>query len=330
MAVLATEKILTLDYWKRASDIEVGDYLFDRNGKPVQVKLVQEYRSDNCHLITLNDYLSISGDEKMSFLIETPKYRRRLVDYKGVQRFRRPLKPMALEQILNEELRTKHNRLSFSVPTCEPIQLPHQDHAIPAFIFGHWFFNRVKNNNLIVSDYLCNFIKEKYRDHGYEFIKTEKRQDGAIKFTTNPTIESQLIPLIPNRIPNNYLMGSEEQRLELLRGIMHAKTRQYDPKIDRFRFTTTFEHEIKAIQFLTESLGIKTRLIFDERHEYFTLYFRTTHKIVENQTSKPKKVHQSRRFIQTIDKLAPQSCVHIETDGPDGTFLVGEGFIACR
>lgn len=330
MAVLATEKILTLDYWKRASDIAVGDYLFDRNGKPVKVKLVQEYRSDNCHTVTLNDHLSISGDEKMCFLVETPKYRRRLVDYKGVQRFRRPLRPMALADILNAELRTNHNRFAYSIPTCEPLQLPHQDLAIPPFVFGHWFFNRSQNNNLIAPTELFDFIKEKYRDHGYEVTKTWRRGESAIKFQINPTIESQLIPIIPNRIPNNYLLASEEQRIELLSGIIHAKSRRYDPKKDKFRFTSMFEHEIKTVQMLTETLGIKTTLAYDENYKYFTLTFRTTHKIVENQTSKPKKVHQSRRFIRTIDQLAPQSCIHIETDGPDGTFLVGEGFIACR
>ena len=35
-------------------------------------------------------------------------------------------------------------------------------------------------------------------------------------------------------------------------------------------------------------------------------------------------------FIKEILEIQPQSCVHIETDGEDGTILVGEGFIACR
>ena len=59
MAILATSKVLTLDYWKLASQLEVGDYVFDRNGKPVQIKLIQQYRSEHCYKVHLDDHLSI-------------------------------------------------------------------------------------------------------------------------------------------------------------------------------------------------------------------------------------------------------------------------------
>ena len=47
MAILATEKVLTLDYWKPARKIEVGDYVFDKDGKLVKVKLVFRLRHQN-------------------------------------------------------------------------------------------------------------------------------------------------------------------------------------------------------------------------------------------------------------------------------------------
>jgi hypothetical protein len=53
MAILATEKVLTLDWWKPASKLEVGDYVFDKDGKIVQVKLIQQYYSENCKRVTL-------------------------------------------------------------------------------------------------------------------------------------------------------------------------------------------------------------------------------------------------------------------------------------
>ena len=83
MAILATEKVLTLDFWKSANKLQVGDYVFDHSGKPVKVKLVQEYHSSDCYQITFNDYLTAAGDSKFGFLVETPKYRRRIADYKA-------------------------------------------------------------------------------------------------------------------------------------------------------------------------------------------------------------------------------------------------------
>jgi hypothetical protein len=43
MAILATEKVLTLDYWKPAEKIQVGDYVFNQTGDLVKVTLVQKY-----------------------------------------------------------------------------------------------------------------------------------------------------------------------------------------------------------------------------------------------------------------------------------------------
>ena len=51
---------------------------------------------------------------------------------------------------------------------------------------------------------------------------------------------------------------------------------------------------------------------------------------MESQTPKPIKVRQAARLIMDVYEIEPQGCVHIETDGPDGSFLVGEGFIACH
>ena len=38
MAILATQKILTLDYWKRAHDLKAGDYVFDKDGKYIRTE----------------------------------------------------------------------------------------------------------------------------------------------------------------------------------------------------------------------------------------------------------------------------------------------------
>ena len=73
MAVLANEKVLTLDYWKPAYKLQVGDYVFDRNGQIVQVKLVQQYRSSSCYEVIFHDHLRISGDDKLGFMLETKK-----------------------------------------------------------------------------------------------------------------------------------------------------------------------------------------------------------------------------------------------------------------
>jgi hypothetical protein len=330
MAILATQKVLTLDFWKYARHLQVGDYVFDKDGNPVKVKLVQEYLAPVCYEVTFNDHLTAAGDEHLAFMAETPKYRKRISEYKGVQQFRRPLKPLAVRDLLELPLKTKYNRTAYSVPTSKPINFPHQDLPVPPFIFGYWFFNRRKDKSLKFTHGMQEEITQIFRDHGYKVKVGRKVNPQTYLFTTTPTVESQLIPLIPTKIPFNYLFSSIEQRLELLRGIIFSKARQYSQKEDTFRVTSRSYTTITQIQNLAESLGCKTKIEHKPQLENYTVFFKCRYPIVPNQVSPPVKVHQARRHIVDIEPIPAQSCIHVETEGKDNTILVGEGFIPCR
>lgn len=330
MAILANQKVLTLDYWKLANKIQPGDYLFDRNGKPVKVKLVQEYFSDDCYEVMLNDYLTISGDKRLEFLVENFKYRDRVTEYKGYHPFRRPLKPMNVENLLDGELTDERNRKTYSIPTTKPIELPHQTLPVPPFVFGFWFINRKQSGFFTTSPSTQEEVERQLKEFGYKIKIRKTLQNGWRQFTISPTIESQLAPNIPTKIPANYLLADKEQRIELLRGIVHARSRSYSQKRDRFQFSSAHYGTVLVIQGLVESLGGKTRITHNEKNGDYQLIFKTKLNLVHNQVSKPIKIHQARRYIKKITKIQPQSCVHIETEGEDNSYLVGEGFISCR
>ena len=326
MAILATEKILTLDYWKPASQLEVGDYVFDRNGKIVKVTLVQQYMGQRCFDVTFNDHLSISGDARLSFPTENPKYRNRAYTYKGKRQFLRPLRSLSAGTLLVTPLKDRRGRGIYSVQTTKPLQLPHQDLPVPPFVFGVWFFANNDHDTFCIPPNLREFVIEKFRDYGYKVEQPSKRH---IQFVSTPKIATQLIPNIPRTIPNNYLLASAEQRLELLSGIMCSRRQQYNQKEDRFRFTSRQFDPALRVQMLAESLGCQTRLQYDPSMENYTVFFRCRHPIYPNQSSPPVKVYHARRYITKITPIPNQMCVHIETDGDDHTILAGEGFISC-
>jgi replicative DNA helicase len=328
MAILANEKVLTLDYWKPASKLQVGDYVFDRNGQIVQVKLIQQYRATSCYEVEFNDYLRLSGDEHLGFPTETPKYRKRIYEYKHVQKFRRPLKRFTASVLEHLELKDSRNRLMFSVPTAKPLEFPHQDLPVPPFIFGFWFFNQRSNNKMAAPPKVQDYVLEKFRDYGYRVQLGKLMCKGANEFDTIPSVRSQLIPNVPTKIPENYLLASAQQRTELLSGILHAKSRQYNKSEDKFRITSAHYGTILQIQGLVESLGHRSKVSFDETYQYYTIYFKSRTKLIEEQVSPPIRVHQARRYITNVTQIPEQMCVHIETTAPDNTILVGEGFIA--
>jgi hypothetical protein len=323
MAILATQKVLTLDYWKIASDLKPGDILFDRFGKPTKVKVVQHYRAQNCYRIEFRDGTEIAGDSQLKIPIENEKYRNRASEYKGRFKFRRQPKIKTAEELASIPLEGRPTRLAYSVPTAGPLQFPAQDLPVPPFIFGFWFFNRKSDKTLKIPTEYEEFISQKFLDHGY--LK-EFRSKKSVNFKTKPSIYSQLAP-IPSIIPNNYLLGSFEQRQELLSGIMLSRGRRYNKAKDKFCISSYNKLVIRQIQFLAESLGCKTTLKFNR---FYSLYFKS--KLIISPEQPPPKpiVRHNWRFICDVYAIIPQGCVHIETENPESGILVGEGFIACN
>jgi hypothetical protein len=201
---------------------------------------------------------------------------------------------------------------------------------VPPFVFGLWFFNRKAAGQLCVEAKYHDEVVSRLKDYGYKIKLGRKRPGGRQEFTITPTIESQLVPNIPTKVTNNYLLASPEQRLELLRGIVLSKTAQYNEKEDTFRFSSQHFPTVLRIQALVESLGSKTRIEHAETQNTYRLFFKTRLQLVSNQQSPPVKVHLGRRYIKNISSIPAQMCVHIETTSKDSTILVGEGFIPCR
>lgn len=328
MAILATEKVLTLDYWKSASNLQTGDYVFDKDGNIVQVKLIQTYHSDNCYRVLLDDNLTISGDDRLGFLVENRKHRLQQSIYKGVHKFRRPLRFTEVRDLLESPLKDRHNRHAFSIPTAKPLKLPHQTLPIPPFVFGYWFVNRKTPGKLTFTNNNDDYLTQRFKDHGYSVRKSWKMPRSQRYFFIKPTIESQLAPDIPHKIPNNYLLADEEQRTELLRGILNGKSEQYNVKSDRFRFSSSQFALVLQVQGLVESLGSRTNVLYDKTHDRYVLSFKSRIRLVENQVSPRFKVNYGRRYILGFEPLPPQMCVYIETTGEDNSIVVGEGFIS--
>ena len=329
MAILASQRVLTLDYWRLANDLRPGDYVFDRNGKVVQIKLAQAYQAQACYEIEFNDHLTIQGDDKLQLALEDQDYRKRSDKYKAKHPFKRPLKIRSVANLLEETLKNKANRLKYSVPTTKPLQLPYQELPVAPFVFGYWLFSRSKFNNLIFTAGNSEVITQKFKDAGYKVKKGWLTKTKEREFSVTPSIISHLAPNIPTKIPNNYLLASPEQRFELLQGIFYSRVKPYNKKAKRFRFGSKSIDIVTQIQYLAESLGCKTMIYPDRHRSSYQLFIKTKLVFFPDQQAPSTAIHKARRLVTSISPIEPQACVHIETNGEDNTILVGEGFISC-
>lgn len=328
MAIAAETFIPTMDYWKRASKVQEGDILFNRWGKPVKVKLVQQYMAD-CFKVKLDDGLSVTGDKLLKFGVENEKYRDRLRVYKGKQKFRRPLVVMPVMELVERSNVGRRGRKPYSIPTTSPIQTPHQYLPVPPFLLAIWLFGRNANKEYYNRKSEEGFLEDKFRQSGYAVTYQRKTKGKPKTFTVAPTLESQFAPFVPTEIPTNYMMASPEQRLELLSGMAYAGLIHNTKGSDEF--TAEFRNPKMAtqIQELVESLGIKSRLYHRKQRNVYLFFFICKYKICDWQLGKTFKVHHSRRYIDKTVPAQPRMCVHIETEEPETGFLAGEGFIPC-
>ena len=331
MAILANQKVLTLDYWKRAEHLKKGDVVFDKDGNPAQVTLVQPYTPKECYEVLFNDYLTLAGDEKMGFIAENRNDRIKESKYKQKLKTNRPLRNKKIKDLLEEPLHnTEHHYFEYSVRTTPPISLPAQLLPVPPFVFGFWFINRKRGGYMVAPLGTADMIYEQFMDAGYAIKETNGTSSKRRRFITTPSIRDQLAPFVPYKIPGNYMMAAPDQRIELLRGILHAKKSCYNKATDNFRFTVKDATIAKQIQWLVESLGHKTALTYNPIIKSYIVTFKSKLKLMTDQDSKPLKWAYGRRYIRKITKIDPAPCVHIETNGANGTMLVGEGFIACH
>lgn len=187
--------IPTTKGWRQVDNVKVGDYLYDRHGKPTKILAV--YPQANLKRIYRVYFSSGKTAECCA---------EHLWSYYSSPHSKK-LKTKTLKQIYNESKRNKFSR------------------------FGHYCY-RVPNIEAVEMD------EKSYRITPYDM--------GLSMAATN------------GMIPNDYLIGSRAQRLDLLRGLMAAQGRQLGSD-EKVLFTTTSAAMKEIVLGLTSSLGIQCK-----------------------------------------------------------------------
>lgn len=330
MAIVAKTSVFTLDGWKYAKDIKLGDWLFDRLGQPVQVTAIQTYRSEECYRVTMSDGTLVEGDAHLSFPTEDKQYRKKTYTYTG--KISRRVHPVerSVTEMADKGLTYRGGRKYFSVPTTEPLQLPTQPLPVPPFIFGFWFAALKSKKTMAVPLWLADEVYEIFRSHGYKIVKSSMKSKNYEHFSTEPCLWTQCGAKMLRKIPQNYLYASAEQRLILLQGVLRARQLKKAENYRYSRIKSRSLDKLVTIQVLAESLGARTSSYLDRTLNQRMLDILRFKPILNDIEPKRGIVHLERRTISKIEPIPAQLCVHIETEGKAQSFSVNEGFITCH
>lgn len=337
--------IPTPDGDKRLGDIAIGDYVFDRLGKPTKVLGVFPQGKLDNYKVTFKDGRSTYCNDEHLWSYYTSKGN---------------LKTSSLRELINNGLCLKNfpNHHKYYIPTNECVEYSHKDYSVHPYIIGAFLGDgcclqkqlTISSNDEFIVKKISSLlpIKNEYKKN------SDKNYNWAFK-ATNPHYSNIRQKYIytsdilgdfskelmcysyDKRIPSVYLYGDREQRLELLRGLLDT-----DGSIsisgNRFNvgFVTTSSSLMQDFTKLVRSLGFTTgKIHVDNRNKYTNGCCYETTLLIDNENkeeffSLPRKCaigkmakgyHKRARYDRTcivdIEKMPEKEemvCIYVDND----------------
>lgn len=312
---------------KIINDIKIGDKIYGADGKLTTVLDRFDYNNQEQYEITLSDGRKItSGGGHLWGVWERDKY-----------------SVKELNDIKKDYLIGKRNDSRYFIQQNEPIQYPSKQYNISPYLLGailgdggitgrNIVFTTADGemiehlNKEIIDTYYFKKGKDKY---SYRLIK--KNKDREKNFYVNE-LESLGLMYHHTRdkfIPEQYLYGSVEQRLDLLRGLLD--TDGYINSFGNIEFVTISKKLANNIEELARSLGI---VVTKKESDYkVRLYLKTDlpvfklqRKLCRINVSKSNyaKTNQNKLAIRKIEPIGIHKSVCIAVDNSDKLFIVND------
>lgn len=248
--------ILTPSGWKCMGDLRPGDCVFGDDGKPTKVTAVSPVMYDHiCYDVVFSDGSIITADADHLWETFSKLTRRSIKKNKGKLLKRSPIKGPSVvttQQIKDTLLHGKE--ANHTVKLARPIYFEPKKLPVDPYVLGVWLGDGNSKNAAFYSADM-EIVRELER-RGYPTVKSKDKYRYGIK---NLTPGLKTLDLFGNKhIPELYLLSSEEQRLELLRGLLD--TDGYCDERGRVEFCNTNKQITDGVKFLAESLGMKCTL----------------------------------------------------------------------
>lgn len=305
--------------WIRVGDLNPGDEVFSHDGTVTRVLAVKQWEGRECFRLTMDDGSSIEADEAHDWSVSLCRKRRGVFtthSTRSLYERKSPRSPM--------------------LPSVSAVNYRERKQLVPAYILGLWLGDGTIGLNQFTSS---------VEDQSFYFEKFSKLGFHCKQSDSVPTRFSLLHSrwfagwLRKNgldrdkRIPVHYLLGSLEQRMNLLRGLIDSDG--HVAPDGQVEFCNTRKGLALDVLRLVHSLGIKASIIEGRAMLYgkdcgekFRVMF-----YADEVASLPRKASRCRlpkktcRYIETIEPIGKRNTTCIQVDHPSCLFLAGVSFI---
>lgn len=213
--------ILTSKGWSTMKDLAVGDQVFDKDGNLCNIIVKSQIHHNPCYKLIFNKNFNIVADK----------------DHRWLVNFNNKDVVMTTEEIFKSY---KDSASNIKIKIAEPLNLSKKELPINPYILGTILGLRNKS---------CD--RNDYDKKISDYIESEELKSNS--FIKNLE-KLHILNSIP--IPEEYILSSKEQRIELLKGLTNS-CGFFDRVNNKFTIKCRHESEAKSIISLISSLGIK-------------------------------------------------------------------------
>ena len=308
--------ILTPSGFVPMGELTVGNQIFGRDGKLTNITYITETMYDHdVYEIEFDNGDVIRADAEHLWNIDK-------------QGWTKGEKTLTTQQILDHMGTNNKPFIHFT----KPLDLPHKEFKMDPYLLGVWLGDGDTKGTRITSH--IDDVTEYESFINFKYKIADKRHPNVIRLT--PDISQSLLKELGiygnKHIPSEYFLGSYDQRLELLRGLMDSDGSVHTKGSPEFYQKK--ESLVDEVRTLLSTLGIKSRKRFKLINgiRYWTVKFTTKERVFNLKRKYEKQTcfgHQknSRLYIKSITKVdsVPVRCLQVDND--DHMFLCGNTLI---
>lgn len=342
-ALRLDEPVFTPLGWRRFGDLRVGDEVFGADGCPTRVTRVHPVGLWESFRLVFSDGSSLESSGEHLFTVEE------FVGGRG-----RRVRTLSVRQMLEEGLvfdrpltRGSTKAVSpgvgkFALPEVGALELPERDLPVDPYVLGVWLADGDSDGGRVTFDERDEvFLRSAVEAAGYEMTEVRRRGGGRGVAATVRGLRAGLRGLGVlgcKRIPEEYLMGSAEQRRSLLAGLLDSDG--YVGVDGQAEFCQVRREIVEGVAFLLRSLGVRVTVRpgdakLDGRTvgvRYRLSFKPYKHHGLFRMPRKEARVRVMRRkpmprIVREIVPVEPSPMRCITVDNPDGLFVVGECMI---
>lgn len=323
--------------WTTMGDVKVGDRVFGRDGRAIDVVGVLDTHADReCYRVTFNDRTSIVADASHIW---------RVIDRtsagSGSPRRRHESDQTTVELFSGIAEWGDRGGNRYGVPPVEPVELPERDLLIDPYVLGAWLGDGATAGAAVCGvDPDLSIIQDEFERRGYSTHRWNTAPDKASVFGVPGGLLAALdaIGVFGDKhIPIGYLRASKVQRLDLLRGLMDTDGTVGHVGKETCEYSSKLEGLAEQVAELARSLGYRTTVSSSADARSRTGYrhrvtFRANPQLVP--FFLPRKAARCQtaawvknRAIVSIEPVesVPVRCIAV--DSADHLFCAGKGWV---